>query len=325
MADLEVGIILRLKSSQRYLTQDELGRDLGVGRREVAQAMDDLIGRGYRIDEVPGEGYRLLAMPGMLDGCDIKTALRTRTLGSEVYTFGRVTSTNDVAVALARGGAVEGTLVVAEEQTRGRGRQGREWHSPPGTGLWFSVVLRPEFDAADCSTISLAAALGVATALRTHYGVKARIKWPNDVMADRRKICGILTEAEFKGSRVGSVVVGVGLNVLADRADFPPEIRDTATSLKLEAGDAIGRTRVLADVLVEIESRYDVLCAGGFEEIRQDLLKHSLLIGRVIKVVTGNGEVEGTAQDIDRSGALVMRQDNGSLIRVIAGDVVRVM
>jgi BirA family biotin operon repressor/biotin-[acetyl-CoA-carboxylase] ligase len=325
MADLEVGIILRLKSSARYLTPDELGRDLGVGPREIAAAMDDLISRGYRIDEVPGEGYRLLGTPAMLDGSDIETALRNTTLGSEVYTFGRVTSTNDVAVALAKGGAAEGTLVVAEEQTRGRGRQGRGWHSPPGTGLWFSVVLRPKFDAADCSTISLAFALGVASVLRARYGVRAEIKWPNDVMVGGRKICGILTEAEFKGSDVGSVVVGVGLNVLTDRTDFPPELRDTATSLKIETGDGIGRTRVLADVLEAVESRYSALYSGGFEAIRHDLLKHSLLMGRLVKVVTAAGEVDGTAQDIDRAGALIVRKDNGSLLRVIAGDVVRVV
>jgi BirA family biotin operon repressor/biotin-[acetyl-CoA-carboxylase] ligase len=324
MADLEVGIILRLKSSAGYVTQDELGRALGVTRREVRAAMAGLIGRGYRVDEVPGEGYRLLKTPGMLDECDIRTALRSSTLGREIYTFGNLTSTNDVAAALARAGAIEGTLVVAEEQTRGRGRQGRRWHSPPGTGLWFSIVLRPAFEPAGCSTIPLAVALGLVNALRLCYAVKAEIKWPNDVMVDGRKICGILTESEFKGNRVGFVVVGVGLNVLTSSTGFPPELRDTATSLSLESPGGIGRARVLADVLEGIEREYTVLCTNGFEGIRRELLGHSLLIGRLIKVVTGRGEVVGIAHDIDQVGALIVRKDNGSFERIMAGDVVRV-
>ncbi|MFH1312018.1 MAG: biotin--[acetyl-CoA-carboxylase] ligase [Candidatus Eisenbacteria bacterium] len=324
MADLEVGIILRLKSSARYLTQEELGRTLGVPRGEVVTAMEALTGRGYRIDEVPGEGYRLLETPALLDGCDIRTALAGHVPGREVYTFGKITSTNDVATALARGGAAEGTLVVAEEQSRGRGRQGRQWHSPPGTGLWFSIVLRPVVEAADCPAISLAVALGVSGMLRRRHAVKAKIKWPNDIMVNGRKICGILTEGEFIGSKVSFIVVGVGLNVLTEVEEFPPEIRDIATSLKLESPGVTGRTRVLADLLESIEREYSRFCTGGFEEIRQEILEHSFLVGRLIRVVTGGGEVEGIAHDIDEVGALIVRKDDGSLERVIAGDVVRV-
>ncbi len=323
MLDPEVQIVLSLKSSERYLTRDELSRLSGVGLPEVAVAIGELTARGYRIDEVPGEGYRLLATPEGLDGSDLKTALRGSRLGREILTFGRVGSTNDIAIALARGGADEGTVVIAEEQTRGRGRLRRRWHSPPGSGLWFSVILKPPLAASDSTKVSLSGALGVARALQECYGVRARLKWPNDVVVGTRKICGILTECEFIEDRVSFVVMGIGLNVLSRQADFAEEIRGIATSLKIEAGlDEIARSRVLADVLNHIAHCYVLLCRNGFESIRTDLLAHSVLIGKVVRVATGRGHVEGVAHDIDESGALIIRRDNGTLERVIAGDVV---
>lgn len=324
MADLEVEIVLKLKSSGRYVTREEIVESCGAPPAEVAAAVAALNARGYRIDDVPGEGYRLLATPGSLDGCDIRTRLKSHLLGREILTFRRVTSTNDVASALARGGAGEGAVVIAEEQSRGRGRMGRDWHSPPGTGLWFSIILRPSFEARESSTISLAAAVGVATALDRAYGVKAQIKWPNDVMVRGRKICGILTEGEFIGNEVSFVVVGVGLNILTRSVDFPVGLRDTSTSLRLETGEEIVRTRVFSDVLASIEDRYIELCSSGFENIRRDILGRSMLVGRLVKVTTGTGGIEGVAQDIDSSGALIVRKENGAVERILAGDVVRV-
>jgi BirA family biotin operon repressor/biotin-[acetyl-CoA-carboxylase] ligase len=186
-------------------------------------------------------------------------------------------------------------------------------------------VLRPDLGAADCAAVSLVIALGIARALRQCYGVQARIKWPNDVMVDGRKICGILTEAEFVGSKVSFIVVGIGINVLTATADFPPEIREIATSLKIENPGIKGRTRVLADVLESIESEYGRLCAVGFEDIRKDILEYSFLIGRMVRVETGEGGVDGIAHDIDPVGALIVRRENGSLERILAGDVVRVI
>jgi BirA family biotin operon repressor/biotin-[acetyl-CoA-carboxylase] ligase len=326
MLDPEVRIVLSLKSAGHYVTREELAQASGVDTSGVTAAIDDLLSRGYRIDVVPGEGYRLVAAPDTLDGTDLKTALRGSRLGQEILTFGKVASTNDIAIALARAGGEEGTIVVAEEQSRGRGRLGRYWHSPRGCGLWFSVILKPPLAASDSTKVSLAGALGIADALRERYGVKARIKWPNDVVVQARKICGILTESEFMEDRVRFVVMGVGLNVLNAEGDFPEDIRRIATSLRIETGaEDVARSDVLASVLKQITHRYMVLCNDGFEKIRQDLLAHSLLIGKVIKVAIGKGHVEGVAHDIDTTGALVIRKDSGTFERIVAGDVVGIM
>jgi BirA family biotin operon repressor/biotin-[acetyl-CoA-carboxylase] ligase len=241
-------------------------------------------------------------------------------MGREIFPFGRVTSTNDIAFSLARAGLPEGTLVIAEEQTRGKGRLGRGWHSPPGLGLWFSLVLRPGISPHDSSTISLAVALAVAGVLRDAYGVDARIKWPNDVLVGPRKICGILTEAEFREDCVEFVIVGAGINVLHSERDFPEELRAIATSVAMESTVEATRVEVISRVLSSVEARYGQLCRDGFGGIRQDLLPLSSLLGKMTRVMTGSGTVEGVAADIDETGALVLRTENGFTEKVVAGD-----
>ncbi|MFH1220810.1 MAG: biotin--[acetyl-CoA-carboxylase] ligase [Candidatus Eisenbacteria bacterium] len=324
MKDLYTEIILRLKSSPGYVTRDELGKACGVGSCDVLQAVETLRSRGYRIDEIPGEGYRLVAAPDLIDACEIKTALADSGLAREVHVFTSVTSTNDVGARLAKQGADHGTVVVAEEQTEGRGRLGRRWESPPGLGLWFSLVLRPDLDARASSAVSLVCALGVAVALRKRYGIKADVKWPNDVVVGPRKICGILTEADFTDGRASLMILGFGLNVLHVLNDFPPELRGKATSIRLETNRRVGRAKLLAEILGAVEEKYAIFSSEGFVNLRRELLALSPLIGKVTRVVTGGGEVEGTALGIDDTGALVLRTESGQLRSVIAGDIVRV-
>ncbi len=325
MGDLEVTIIVKLKGAGRYMAPGELSDACEATGAEVSAAVRELAARGYRIDHVPGEGYRLVGTPDRLDGADIRSEFHRNVLGAEVFTFGRVTSTNDVAVALARGGSPEGTLVIAEEQSRGRGRLGRTWFSPPGSGLWFSIILKPAFRAEDSSIISLAAAAGVAESLEEGYGVKARLKWPNDVLVGGRKICGILTEAEFIDDRVRFVVLGIGINVLTGTGEFPRDIADIATSLAIETDRQISRTGVLARVVNAIEDNYIDLRDNGFAGLRKKLLERSALIGKMIRVKTPEGVVDGVATNIDLTGALLLRRESGATERIIAGDVTRIL
>lgn len=325
---IEVAIILNLKRAKRYMTATELSSLCEATEPEVEAAIRGLSERGYRIDRIPGEGYRLAGTPEVIDGADLRSDLHGSLLGTEVFAFGRVTSTNDVAVSLARGGSPEGTLVIAEEQARGRGRQGRTWFSPPGCGLWFSIILRPAMSAEASSTISLAAAAGVAEALESGYGIRTRIKWPNDVLVGGRKLCGILTEAEFVNDQAKFVVVGIGINVLTSEESFPAEIAGIATSLAIEARRAgaataagISRAGVLSGVIRAVESNYLDLRDHGFGTIREKLLERSALMGRVIRVRMPDGMVEGVAADIDLGGALLLRAENGSTVRLIAGEV----
>jgi BirA family biotin operon repressor/biotin-[acetyl-CoA-carboxylase] ligase len=320
LSELETSIVLMLKSKGMYMTRDEMSAELGIPAPGLDGALEELRSRGYRIDEVPGQGLRLVGVPGVLDGCELKAALTTSVMGSEIFPFGQVTSTNDIAFSLARSGSPEGTLVIAEEQTRGKGRLGREWHSPPGLGLWFSLILRPEIAAYESATVSLAVALAVAGVLRETYGVDARIKWPNDVLVGAKKICGILTEAEFRDANVEFVVVGAGINVLHTSRDFPEELRDIATSVAIESDAAVDRVHIISSVLSAVEDNYKRLCRNGFGDIRKEILPLSSLIGKMTRVETGKGITEGVAVDIDETGALVLRKENGLNEKVVAGD-----
>ncbi len=325
MGDLEVDIVLNLKKADRYMAATELSAACKVTDAEVCDAIGELSGRGYRIDHVPGDGYRLVGTPEGIDGADIRSDLYGNVLGTEVFTFGRVTSTNDVAVSLARGGSPEGTLVIADEQARGRGRLGRVWFSPPSCGLWFSIILRPSLSAEGSATISLAAAAGVAESLEEAYGNKTQIKWPNDVLAGGKKICGILSEAEFVDNRVKFVVVGIGINVLTGKDQFPEDIVDIATSVAIETGREVSRTGVLARVVNAIEGNYAELRDNGFARLREKLLVRSALVGKMTRVKTPGGVVEGVAADIDITGALLLRRENGSTERLVAGEVIGIL
>lgn len=323
VGDAESEIVRRLKSSRRYVTAEELAEASGRPRRALPGLMAGLRSRGYRIDEVPGEGFRLVTSPDALTAAEITSELAGGLLGRRVHAFASLASTNDEAFDLARDGAPEGTLVVADAQTGGRGRLGRRWDSPAGMGLWFSLVLRPDLEPRKSCLVSLVGALGVALALRDVYGIEAAVKWPNDVVVGPRKICGILAESGLRALRTAFIVMGVGLNVLQGREDFGPDVGKTATSLRLETGKAARRARVLADLLGALEERYLEFRAGGFGEARKQLLALSPLIGKSTRIRTGRREVEGTALDIDENGAALLRTDSGHLLAVVAGDVVR--
>ena len=322
--DLETEIILKLRSAG-YLTREELSGSSGAARADVGRLIERLRKRGYRIDEIPGEGYRLVSSPDTLDACELTAELRSAGLTNPVSAFASVDSTNDVAQSLAREGAPEGTIVAAEEQTGGRGRLGRKWHSPKGMGLWFSLVLRPDLEARQSACLSLVAAASVACALKGGCGIKASVRWPNDVVCGSKKICGILTESGLAGGKLDFVVIGIGLNVRQRARDFPQDLRASATSVAIECGRPVRRARLLADVIAAFQDRYEICVSKGFGPARKELLALSSLMGKFIRIATGKGDVEGTAVDIDETGALILRTESGHRRPIIAGDVVSVM
>ena len=323
MQDIETEIILKLRSHS-YLTRKDLGGASGVSKAGVGRLIERLRRRGYRIDEVPGEGYRLVSSPDTLDVCELTAELRSAGLANPVSAFESVDSTNDVAQSLARDGAPDGTVVAAEEQTGGRGRLGRRWHSPKDLGLWFSLVLRPDLDAGQSACLSLVAAASVASALRTGCGIKASVRWPNDVVCGSRKICGILTEGGLAGGRPDFIVIGFGINVHQQVADFPADLRASATSVAIECGLPTRRARLLAEVIVAFRGRYETFISDGFGPARKELLGLSPLIGKLTRVATGRRVLDGTAVDIDETGALILRTESGH-VRIFAGDVIRVI
>lgn len=323
MVDLEALLVIALKRAMHYLTKDDLARICQADPKQVVETIASLVERGYRVEEIPGEGYRLIDLPEIIDDVSLKTLLHTRFIGSQILTFKSVTSTNDVAFKLGRAGAINGTVVIADEQKMGRGRLGRSWHSPQGCGLWFSILLRPDLSLPDSSTISLASALSVAQILIEEFGIRAEIKWPNDVVVNGKKICGILTEAECVGEEVKFVVLGIGINVSNREDDFPPDL-SSATSVMIEAGVKPSRAHLLARVLERFEIEYNKLCEEGFGAIRPKIIGLTSLLGKMIRVKSGQKEIEGMAFDIDHTGGLVIRTESGSTVRLTVGEVIKV-
>lgn len=319
-ADRERAILEALREAgDDYVSGRALAEQLGVSRTAVAKRIDGLRERGWRIEAAARRGYRLLAEADSLHALAVQPLLQTRWLGRRYEYHLQLDSTNDALTALARQAAPHGTVVVADEQRRGRGRQGRSWASPPGENLYFSLLLRPEWPPGAVPPISLAAAVGVAHGLARFFDRPPTVKWPNDLLCDGRKLCGILVEMAAELDRVIHVVVGVGINVNQRR--FPGELEPIATSLARELGRTVSRPAVLAAVLAGLESWLDALLAGATERVLDEWTQLADWLGQRVTVLSANQQLRGIALGIDRDGALRLRDDRGEEHRVLAGDV----
>jgi len=260
-------------------------------------------------------------MSKRLNVARLQEELQTRWLGRNIFFSREVGSTNEWAKELARLNACEGTVVLAETQTAGHGRLGREWHSPVG-GLWFSAILRPQLTPAESARLLFAAGLAVAEALREHYGLRVETKWPNDVLVNGRKICGVLAEMNSVGGKVNFVVVGVGINVNFDVGKvFPKELQEATTSLKKECGEQVSLDELLRVLLVKLEKTYESFTTRGFLPVLVEWRKYARFLGSQVEVSNDDGRLRGVALDVDEEGALLLKQENGLVKRVFFGDM----
>jgi BirA family biotin operon repressor/biotin-[acetyl-CoA-carboxylase] ligase len=254
----------------------------------------------------------------------IRTGLRTRTIARNVISLRRATSTSAVAMALAADGCPDGTVVTADEQTRGRGRLGRSWHSPAGAGLWFSVVLRPDLPLSRAQVLTFLGAVAVARALRDLHGIPARLKWPNDVVAGGRKLAGVLTEVAGEQGLVRHVVVGVGINVLIPAALMPGALREEAGSVADFAGGAasgVARVPILRRVLEEMDSRYRACGRDGGAALVREWRSLTHMNGTIVRLRHMARTWEGTVVGVDPDGSLLLRMASGVTHHFVAGDV----
>jgi BirA family transcriptional regulator, biotin operon repressor / biotin---[acetyl-CoA-carboxylase] ligase len=251
----------------------------------------------------------------------LKDKLAGKKIGSVVRYFREIGSTNTMAFRLALEGAEEGVIVVADTQTEGRGRLSRTWQSPPGCNVYVSMILRPQIAPAMAPQITLMAGVAVAELFSSCCPESVSIKWPNDVLIRGKKTCGILSEMKTAAGSVDFIILGIGLNINMNRDDFEPSLRDTATSLKMETGQPHDRLEVISKLLDLIEKWYKVFLRAGFIGLRDNWLGHADIIGRRIKVVFKDAFQIGVVVGIDDDGTILMRQENGVVKRVIAGDV----
>jgi BirA family biotin operon repressor/biotin-[acetyl-CoA-carboxylase] ligase len=308
-----------LREARDAISGEYLAAQLGLSRAAVWKRVHRLKAQGYVIEGSPRRGYLLLAVPDKLLPEEVLQGLQTRRFTGPVHHHETLNSTNDLAKELAVRGAPEGTVVVAEAQTGGRGRLGREWDSPPGVGLYVSLVLRPMLPPLELPQITLTTAVAVVRAVRRVAGVAPGIKWPNDLLLNGKKLGGILTEMETESDRIRHVVVGLGLNV--NNPGFPPELAATATSLTLALGGSFSRVQLLQAWLEEFEELYDRFLNQGFPEILEEWKRFTVTLGRPATVRQGPREISGQALDVAADGALLLRTASGEIVRVTSGEI----
>lgn len=311
------------QSAEHPVSGADLAERLGLSRTAIWARIEDLRKLGYEIHASPHDGYRLRAMPDLLLADDLLSLLPPDgVIGRDIRVFQETTSTNDVAEKLGRDGVKEGAVVFAESQTKGRGRLGRAWHSSQGKGLWFSVLLRPPIEPQAATRITVASATAMARALRAVTELPCDIKWPNDILIGERKLCGILMEMNAEIEKVHYLVLGIGVNVNFDIADFPQELRKIATSLKIESGRAWRRADLAARILEELDACYRRAISGDFASVAEEWESLCATLGRNVEIVSGPRLVQGRAESLDNEGALLVRTQHGRLERIIGGDVI---
>lgn len=321
MAALEEAVLYALKAKPgEFVSGEELSHLSGVSRTAVWKEIGKLRAEGYKISARPRQGYKLAAVPDRLTAQELRWNLKTRVVGCRVHAYESTDSTMDLSHRLAASGEPEGSVVITESQSKGRGRMGRAWASPRGTGLYFSILFRPALPVSRVSHLTLVAAVAVADAVAGTTGIRPDLKWPNDLLMDGKKICGILTELNAEVNRVNYVVLGVGMNVNTAKADLPAH----ATSLKEQAGEKIDRLALARALFLRIDERYHQFLGGGWEHILEDWRSHARFLGSRVRVALEGRVIDGHALDIDSDGALLVRADTGIVESVSAGEVLLV-
>lgn len=303
-----------------YVSGEELATQAGVSRAAIWKHLDQLQKIGYPIEAQPHHGYRLLPPPDVWCADEIVARLPDPLPGADdwrVMLFQDTASTNDIVWREAQNGRGEGLVVAAEQQSAGRGRQGRQWQSRPRAGVYASLLLRPHWPLHQITRLTIVSSLAVAEAVEAVCGRSVQIKWPNDVFMRGKKLGGILTEVQADPEAIRFAIIGMGLNVAQDKSDFPPELRSLATSLKIETGAEHRRADLLVAILAALRERY----RQPFEQVRHDWSQRCFSLGQTITVRTPGGPRVGQAAGIDDNGALLLRDESGRVTPITAGDI----
>ena len=307
------------KADGNFVSGQQISKDLHVSRTAIWKHINVLKERGYIFESSTRKGYRLIYAPNLLTPLEIDSALHTETFGRHVVYLESTQSTNEEAKKIAREGAEEGTIVVAEEQITGHGRLARGFYSPFAKGIWFSLILRPKFFPMEASKCTLLAAVGVCRGIRRMGLADAGIKWPNDILVHGKKLVGILTLMSASMEKIDYIIMGIGINTGIKKNEFPEDFREGATSF-LNEGINVSRKDVLAAILGELEKEYSIAQDEGFDKVLDDWRALSVTLGQEVRVIFGDDSYTGKAVDIDRDGCLLV--NTGSEVkRVIAGDV----
>lgn len=301
-----------IKNAGGYISGEKISEQTGISRAAVWKHIKSLKQAGYEIDSVTNKGYRFISSPDLLCEKEIADALNTEFTGQNLFIYEETDSTNERAKT--NSSQADGSVFIAEVQNHGKGTRGRGWVSPKGSGIWHSILLKPDIPPLEAAQVTLVAGIAVCEAI----GLNSEIKWPNDIVIGGKKICGILTEMSSEKNMINYIVCGIGINVNTE--SFPDEIAHRATSMYIESGKKYVRNELIAKVLNMFEYYYKKFLDEGLEVMIEEYKKHCITIGRKVSVNFKKETVTGTALDVDKTGALVVETDNG-IIHVTSGEV----
>lgn len=316
-------ILIELKNhTEDYLSGEELSIKLQVSRTAVWKYINQLKAMGYAIDSQTKKGYKLLKSPDSLLPYEIKEGLKTEFVGCEIVFLEKVDSTNLYAKRIAEKGFCDGTVILADEQLKGKGRLGRTWVSPKDKGIWMSIMLKPNISPSQAAKVTLLTACAVNSAIMQTCGLEAKIKWPNDIVYNGKKLCGILTEMSAELDEINYLIIGIGINVNLDKADFSEELCSTATSIKIEKGINVSRKSLVKDILSYFETYYKVfLKTGSISQFLTEYREKSAVIGREVSVISSKAQLKGKVLDISDEGQLLIQLEDGTIKEIISGEV----
>ena len=312
-------ILLLLKNTQGFISGEEICKKFGVTRASIWKNIDQLKKQGYIIESSTRKGYRLLATPDVITKEELKSIIRTQVIGSDIEYYDQVDSTNNEAKKLARKGAKDGTLVVANCQTQGKGRLGRNWISPKDTGIWMSIILTPNIMPSQVSCMTLIAGLDMCQTINKTTGLTASIKWPNDIIVHSKKVCGILTEMSAEMQRINHIIIGIGVNV--NTMHFDHTISH-ATSLMLEGQQKYERKMIIKEFLEEFDKSYALYNQEcSFVPFLDRYRENCMTLGKEVKIMTNTDEYVAYAKDILADGSLLVETDTKEEKVIVAGEV----
>jgi BirA family biotin operon repressor/biotin-[acetyl-CoA-carboxylase] ligase len=317
-------IVRLLKSHQsEFLSGEKLSKSLGLSRAAVWKSIKKLQSLGYKIESKQNAGYKIYPNPSLLFPWEISDGLQTDTIGGKIYYFDTIDSTQNFALELSHRPHENGSLVIAERQTQGRGRLNRRWVSPKG-GIWLSILLRPNFEPSYTSLFPMLTSLALAVAIQKTLKIKTELKWPNDVTIKGDKVAGILIDASIESNKIDYLVIGVGINFKIKPSKITSQIKTgqkkygiTTLVKENQQGNPV---KLVQQFLLELEQYYNNVISGSISDIRKEWMKRSSTVGKNVTATTTTGIIKGKAVGIDKTGALLL-SSRGKVQRVLAGDI----
>lgn len=309
------------KHNGEYLSGQYLAELMGCSRTAVWKHMDELRKEGFELEAVRRKGYRIVKTPQTIFPDEIRLGLKTEFIGQTIHYEESVDSTQIIAKRMAMEGAAEGTVVIAEEQLKGRGRLNRHWHSPSSSGVWMSIILRPNIPIQKAPQLTLLTAVAIVQGIIEATSLSSQIKWPNDILMSGKKVTGILTELVAESDRINSVIIGIGINVNQEKEDFPEELQEIATSLSLEAGKKFDRAVLIRSIFQKLEQLYKLYLTDGFQPVKHLWEKYSVTIGRMVTAKTLTENIYGKALGITDDGVLLIEDEQRIIHQIFSGDI----